>query len=166
MWKFGSLATEFLAGSNANDLEFLRVRTSDTQYHQLIADKDGIRLDTINGSTNTTRWQAALKSDLMWKHLSSVGASGNDGQEISYESVNPNELMISYGRKNGTQSYGGGTVIINRFENKPCYLPVYEADGFKGVAYIWNDTGKNRIGIQCKQMEVSNTELWFRVWYR
>lgn len=63
-WKFGSLATEFLAGSNDNDLEFLRVRTSDTKYHQLIADKDGIRLDSINGSENVTRWRAAMKSDL------------------------------------------------------------------------------------------------------
>lgn len=58
------MATEFLAGSNNNDLEFLRVRTSNNQYHQLIADANGIRLDSINGSTNTTRWQAALKSDL------------------------------------------------------------------------------------------------------
>lgn len=63
-YKLGSLATEFLAGSNNNDLEFLRVRTSNNQYHQLIADANGIRLDSINGSTNTTRWQAALKGDL------------------------------------------------------------------------------------------------------
>lgn len=59
----GSQASKFLVGSDNNDIEFLRVYNTETKYHQLIANRGGIRLDTTDGNTSTTHWTAALKSE-------------------------------------------------------------------------------------------------------
>lgn len=94
-YKLGTLATEFLAGSNNIDLEFLRVRTSNDQYHQLVADANGIRLDSINGSTNTTRWKAALKSDLFSdKGTISTGGDINSAITPGFYRYNGNPANI------------------------------------------------------------------------
>lgn len=42
----------------------MRVHNSETKYHQLIANRNGLRLDSYDGNTTFTLWQAALKSDL------------------------------------------------------------------------------------------------------
>lgn len=55
-------------------------------------------------------------------------------------------LYISYGLKNNSQAYGGGTVVIYIGEHKPCFLPVYNQNAaLVGVIYIYNDANNNRI---------------------
>ena len=46
-------------------------------------------------------------------------------------------IYISYGVQNGKQAYGGSTVIINIFEYKPCFLPIYRDTDIIGTIYIY-----------------------------
>lgn len=54
-------------------------------------------------------------------------------------------LYVSYGTKNVNQSYGGATVIIDKNENKPCFLPVNRNGENVGTIYIHNDPFNKKI---------------------
>ena len=83
-FRLGSLATKFLVGSDNNDVEFLRVHNTETKYHQLIANRGGLRLDTMDNGVATTHWRVALKSDLPMLETNasrlSVGVNESTGQ--------------------------------------------------------------------------------------
>lgn len=57
-------------------------------------------------------------------------------------------IYVSYGQKNNTQSYGGGTVVIIRSEGKPCFLPVYDGSELIGTIYIYNNTTTNKLNVR------------------
>lgn len=53
---------------------------------------------------------------------------------------------MSYGLKNNIQAYGGGTVLLNPGESKPCQLPAYDANNaLMGIVYIFNDPTNQRL---------------------
>ena len=60
--------------------------------------------------------------------------------------------MVSYGLHNSTQSYGGGVVVIYRYESKPCFLPIYDGIGERGHVYICNDQSGHRLILSKKNI--------------
>ena len=81
--------------------------------------------------------------------MSAADLTTTDNYYISYDGKAPKEILVSYGWKNGTQSYGGGTVLFNPSENKPCHLPVYRNYNYLiGTVYIFNDPSNQRLVLQ------------------
>ena len=75
-----------------------------------------------------------------WLGLGSIDLT-EENQVIPYDNT-VHEILVSYGVKNDTQAYGGGTVVLAVGESKPCFLPCYEQNNIIGIAYIYNHDGK------------------------
>ncbi len=71
-----------------------------------------------------------------WLGLGSIDLT-EENQVIPYDNT-VHEILVSYGVKNDTQAYGGGTVVLAVGESKPCFLPCYEQNNIIGIAYIYN----------------------------
>lgn len=74
-------------------------------------------------------------------------------------------IYVSYGLKNVTQSYAGGTIIVDTVENKPSFVPIYIDDGvYVCCVYIYVAT-KSKV-IQTYQIggDTSHT-LLLRCYY-
>lgn len=81
--------------------------------------------------------------------------------EIPYNTTHK-FIYVSYGTKNQTQAYGGGTVVIPIVENKPCFLPIYNGVGTTplGIIYIFNDYNNKIIKTYCLN---SSVQMYIRV---
>ena len=99
-----------------------------------------------------------LYSKIYWKELQTFISTQDVDEHISYPEANVQELMVSYGLHNSTQSYGGGVVVIYRYESKPC-----DGIGERGHVYICNDQSGHRL-ILSKKNIVKN--VLFKIWYR
>lgn len=67
--------------------------------------------------------------------------------------------------KNDVQSYGGGSLVLNTFANKPCFLPIYNHTGERAIAYIGIEQ-KQRIILRLYQSVESSFISRFIVYYR
>lgn len=61
--------------------------------------------------------------------------------------TNTKLLYVSYGTKNGTQSYGGSTIVIDAEESKPCFVPVYMGADIKGHLYMFPQPSTHKMMI-------------------
>lgn len=88
-----------------------------------------------------SEWQRiALKSDLVWKLIHQIVLTDENQVTYATNNVNANEFLIEYGKENGGQSYGGGTIVLTSESNKPCFYPVYISDTITiGAVYIARD---------------------------
>jgi hypothetical protein len=50
---------------------------------------------------------------------------------------NMSDIMVSYGRDNSGQAYGGGIIYGNRYMDKPCFLDIINHDTHVGILYIY-----------------------------
>lgn len=84
--------------------------------------------------------------------------------EISNTKDNPVELdyptgteflYVSYGEKNGTQSYGGATLIIDVKEVKPCFVTVYRDAVVRGYLYLLPNPNTHKLKIYGINLQVA-----------
>lgn len=83
--------------------------------------------DKFNSET-WSDWKYFYPNNPSWQYVSSYAlASSMPNYEIAPidAAIGKSEILVSYGRQNGVQSFGGGTVVLDINEDKPCYLPVY-----------------------------------------
>ena len=106
---------------------------------------------------------ANLNSNFSWKLLRTLDISNNENVDVPYNSNAVHEFMVSYGRKNGEQAYGGAVVTIAASENKPCFCPLYVNDSLIATVYIAN--AKNEKSIRLSRYSGTDTiRCW--VYYR
>jgi hypothetical protein len=106
---------------------------------------------------------AVKNINFKWKSLTNFDVDVDSGLSISYSSVPASEILVSYGKKNGGQSFGGGTVLFNPDESKPCYLPIYDTSGLVSLIYIFNNPDDQTISIK----RITSTQtLRCRIYYR
>lgn len=145
-----------MAGSNANDLEFLRVRVSDTQYHQLIADANGIRLDSIDGNKNTTRWHAALKSDLQFTVSEDIFSD-----EIVLQNIyDISDVVVNVPRKQGFDNF-----ILYSYYFSNCGS--YDGCGSVNMYAYSPNIGKHTMSFAVKSLQAKelHIKIGFKVLY-
>lgn len=76
------------------------MHNTETKYHQLIANRGGLRLDTMDNGVATTHWQVALKSDLSGAVIvttfpgTELTLAANEEKSISYTYTNPNGYAV------------------------------------------------------------------------
>ena len=91
-----------------------------------------------------------LNSNLLFSDIGTVAieTSNTSSNQITVEFPTGIKLLyISYGTKNGTQSYGGATIIIDAEESKPCFVPIYMGADIKGYLYIFPQPSTRKIMI-------------------
>lgn len=85
-------------------------------------------------------------------------------EEIEY-TADCRFIYVSYGMKNHTQPYGGGTIVIIKSENNPCFLPVYTGDANKiGTIYIYNKTAENKILVNSRDATQTFLVNVYAIW--
>lgn len=71
--------------------------------------------------------------------------------------------MVYYGTKNSIQSYGGGSVVLNKLHAKPCYFPTYDVEEMVGIAYVYISDYDKKIVLR----RHSGTKIFrFIIYYR
>lgn len=103
-----------------------------------------------------------------WKYIDGYDLVGGTGvTEIPYPNHNDiSEFYFSYGTKNQSQSYGGGTITMISAEVKPACLPVYIPNGnnasLAGYISIYNNAQEKKIILEAK----GNNTLRVLVYYK
>lgn len=108
----------------------------------------------------------SLKTMLAWKQITELDISDGITKDVSCN-VTAKEFLVGYGTKNNLQIYGGGTVVIPEWENRPCYLPVY-IGGRKnvGTAYIFWDPATKNMRLSASYESGNTAPFRFRIMYR
>ena len=96
-----------------------------------------------------------------WTALDTVTCGQDVQQSVSLPSW-CTEVLVEYGMANGAQAYGGGTIVLNRISDKPCFLPMYLTTVDKFMVYIHM---YNQSSVICKNLDYPHGTL-FRVYGR
>lgn len=124
-----------------------------------------------------TDWAEYATKPYVEKMLRWVSIEGYDlipGQkieDISYKDKGDiSELLFSYGTKNKTQAYGGGTIIVPVTESKPAALPVYSPSGntghVVGYIYIYNEAATKKITLHSLNNTDAGVVMRVLIYYR
>lgn len=124
-----------------------------------------------------TDWAEYATKPYVEKKLRWVSIEGYDlipGQkieDISYKDKGDiSELLFSYGTKNKTQAYGGGTIIVPVTESKPAALPVYSPSGntghVVGYIYIYNEAATKKITLHSLNNTDAGVVMRVLIYYR
>lgn len=144
-------------------------------FHQLVANSNGAYFGKHDGMNFITLWEIATKTYInnlflqkTWKYLGGYDLVGGAGvTEIPYPNYSDiSEFLLSYGRKNNDQSYGGGTITILSSELKPACLPVYVPSGndatLVGYVYIYNSKYDKKINIEAKGNNTLRVLMYYK----
>lgn len=144
-------------------------------FHQLVANSNGAYFGKHDGMNFITLWEIATKTYInnlflqkTWKYLGGYDLVGGAGvTEIPYPNYSDiSEFLLSYGRKNNDQSYGGGTITILSSELKPACLPVYVPSGndatLVGYVYIYNSKHDKKINIEAKGNNTLRVLMYYK----
>lgn len=134
-------------------------------------------ISETSGEKTWTDWAEYATKPYVEKKLRWVSIEGYDlipGQkieDISYKDKGDiSELLFSYGTKNKTQAYGGGTIIVPVTESKPAALPVYSPSGntghVVGYIYIYNEAATKKIILHSLNNTDAGVVMRVLIYYR
>lgn len=113
-----------------------------------------------------------VDSKLKWTSLDGYDlAAGEKITDISYAGRGDiSEFLFSYGTKNTSQAYGGGTIVIPVRESKPAALPVYSPSGntghVVGYIYIYNEAATKKITLHSLNNTDAGVVMRVLIYYR